>query len=169
MWYQRPTQRIGNRCTKQACHANNKRVCKMECADVRTWFYTCSVVAGATSYTWTVPYRRYISKRAGTNSITVHFGNTFTGSGFITVKANNICGSSNVRSYFVGGKLPTPVISGLNWACPDSIRTYTIAPITGATSYTWTVVPGSTLISGQGTTSITVKWGYINGVIQGES
>ncbi|MBK8845740.1 MAG: T9SS type A sorting domain-containing protein [Bacteroidetes bacterium] len=128
--------------------------------------YTCSVVAGATSYTWTVPTGGTLVSGQGTNSITVHFGNTFTGSGFITVKANNICGSSNVRSYFVGGKLPTPVISGLNWTCPDSIRTYTIAPITGATSYTWTVVPGSTLISGQGTTSITVKWGYINGVIK---
>ncbi|MBK8845751.1 MAG: T9SS type A sorting domain-containing protein [Bacteroidetes bacterium] len=128
--------------------------------------YTCSVVAGATSYTWTVPTGATLASGQGTNSILVHFGNTFTGSGFITVTANNICGSSNVRSYFVGGKLPTPVISGLNWACPDSIRTYTVAPITGATSYTWTVVPGSTLLSGQGTTSITVKWGIINGIIK---
>ncbi|MBK8845738.1 MAG: T9SS type A sorting domain-containing protein [Bacteroidetes bacterium] len=129
--------------------------------------YTCSVVAGATSYTWTVPTGATLASGQGTNSILVHFGNTFTGSGFITVTANNICGSSNVRSYAVYGKLQTPVISGANYTCKFQTGvTYSCAPIAGATSYTWTVVPGSILVSGQGTTSIVVNWGHINGVIK---
>jgi PKD-like domain/Secretion system C-terminal sorting domain/Putative metal-binding motif len=46
---------------------------------------------------------------------------------------------------------------------PNNIAiTYSIAPVVGATSYTWTVPAGTTLISGQGTTSITVSWPFTN-------
>jgi hypothetical protein len=40
--------------------------------------------------------------------------------------------------------------------------TYSIAAVPGATSYTWTVPAGTTLITGQGTTSITVSWPFTN-------
>ncbi|MBK8846390.1 MAG: T9SS type A sorting domain-containing protein [Bacteroidetes bacterium] len=129
--------------------------------------YTCSTVAGATSYTWTVPTGATLASGQGTTSIVVHFGNTFTGSGFITVKANNVCGSSNTRSYLVHGKLSTPTIIGANFTCKFQTGVvYSCTPVIGATSYTWTVVPGSTIVSGQGTTSIVVNWGAINGVIK---
>ena len=40
---------------------------------------------------------------------------------------------------------------------------YSISPVSGASSYTWTVPPGSTIASGQGTTSITVNFGLTDG------
>ncbi|MCX6279002.1 MAG: DUF1566 domain-containing protein [Bacteroidetes bacterium] len=42
---------------------------------------------------------------------------------------------------------------------------YTIAALSGALGYTWTVPLGSTITSGQGTTSITVNFGTANGAI----
>lgn len=41
--------------------------------------------------------------------------------------------------------------------------TYTIASVPNATSYTWTVPEGATILSGQGTTSITMDWGNAGG------
>ncbi|MBK8847028.1 MAG: T9SS type A sorting domain-containing protein [Bacteroidetes bacterium] len=128
--------------------------------------YSCSVSAGATSYTWTVPTGATIVSGQGTTSITVNFAGTFTNSGFVTVKANNICGSSSVRSYPIYGQLVSPTIIGSNTACKwQTGVAYSCTPVTGALSYTWTVVPGSTLVSGQGTTNIVVNWGHINGII----
>ena len=64
-------------------------------------------------------------------------------------------------------KFPTPVISGLNYACPyQQGLTYTCTPVTGASGYLWTVVQGSTIVNGAGTTSIVVNWGGINGMIK---
>jgi large repetitive protein len=40
---------------------------------------------------------------------------------------------------------------------------YSIAPVAGATSYNWTVPPGTTVASGQGTASITLNFGTTNG------
>lgn len=43
--------------------------------------------------------------------------------------------------------------------------TYSVAPVPGASSYTWTVPSGATLVSGQGTTSIVVNFGTLGGNI----
>ena len=40
--------------------------------------------------------------------------------------------------------------------------TYSVAAVPGATSYTWSVPAGTTLLFGQGTTSITVTWPFSN-------
>lgn len=61
----------------------------------------------------------------------------------------------------------TPVISGLNYACAyQQGLIYTCTPVQGASGYQWTVVQGSTIVNGAGTTSITVNWGGINGIIK---
>ena len=60
-----------------------------------------------------------------------------------------------------------PVISGLNYACAyQQGLTYTCTPVTGTSGYLWTVVQGSTIVNGAGTTSIVVNWGGINGMIK---
>lgn len=51
---------------------------------------------------------------------------------------------------------PTPVISGNNAVCNNSIQTYSVAAVAGD-SYLWTVT-GGTILSGQGTNSISVQW-----------
>jgi gliding motility-associated-like protein len=54
-------------------------------------------------------------------------------------------------------------ITGPISVCPGQTVTYSIAAVSGATSYTWTVPSGATIVSGQGTTSITVTWGFTSG------
>lgn len=51
---------------------------------------------------------------------------------------------------------PTPLITGNATVCNTSTQTYTVALVAGHT-YTWTVT-GGTILSGQGTNSITVQW-----------
>ncbi|HLF46512.1 MAG TPA: glycine-rich protein, partial [Chitinophagaceae bacterium] len=56
-------------------------------------------------------------------------------------------------------------ITGVVSVCSGSAGNYSISAITGATSYTWTVPAGSTITSGQGTTSISVSFGNNSGNI----
>ncbi|MFN3404798.1 MAG: CotH kinase family protein [Cytophagaceae bacterium] len=57
-------------------------------------------------------------------------------------------------------------ISGSTTACSSSSgNTYSITPVPGATSYTWTVPSGSTITNGSGTNSITVTFGSTSGTI----
>ncbi|MBL7927759.1 MAG: T9SS type A sorting domain-containing protein [Bacteroidia bacterium] len=129
--------------------------------------YSCPTVVGATSYLWSVPTGVTILSGQGTNSITVQYTGSFTGSGTLSVSAQNGCGSSALTSRIVNAKPQQPVISGQNWACKGQAGlTYTVSAVAGATSYQWIPVPGSTITSGQGTTSITYKWGNIHGVVK---
>jgi autotransporter-associated beta strand protein len=49
--------------------------------------------------------------------------------------------------------------SGNSVCAASSGVIYSIAPVAGATSYTWTEPAGTTILSGQGTSSITLDWG----------
>jgi len=49
-------------------------------------------------------------------------------------------------------------ISGPSNACKDSTETYSIAEVYDCTSYSWTVPQGDTIISGQNTTQVEIKW-----------
>jgi hypothetical protein len=64
--------------------------------------FQTAAVFGATSYTWTVPANgTSIDAGQGTTLIDVTWG---TGNGNVTVKANNACGSSGIRTlYYVPG------------------------------------------------------------------
>ncbi|MEO8147434.1 MAG: T9SS type A sorting domain-containing protein, partial [Bacteroidia bacterium] len=129
--------------------------------------YSCPATTNATSYSWTVPAGVTVLTGQGTNAITVKYTSTFAGTGAISVAAVSGCGSSTSISKTVNAKPQQPVISGQNWACQDQQGlTYSVAAVPGASSYTWTVVNGSSIVSGQGTTSITMNWGKINGVIK---
>jgi hypothetical protein len=129
--------------------------------------YTCSTVPGALTYNWTVPVGVKIVSGQGTNSIVVNYTPAYTaGSGIITVAAVNLCGSSPALKRYTSSRLTSPVISGSNSMCPGDIKTYSVAPVAGALSYTWTKVAGSTILSGQGTTTVTIKWGSVGGLIK---
>lgn len=51
---------------------------------------------------------------------------------------------------------PTPIISGNNNVCANTIHTYSVSTIVGS-SYNWTIT-GGTIINGQGTAQINVQW-----------
>jgi PKD-like domain/Ig-like domain CHU_C associated/Secretion system C-terminal sorting domain/Right handed beta helix region/PKD domain len=77
------------------------------------------------------------------------------------------CGNTTCKSITIAiTAVPsTPgTISGSSSGLCSSIGVrYTIAAVSGATSYVWTVPTGATIVSGQGSTSITVNYGSILG------
>jgi hypothetical protein len=102
--------------------------------------YSITAIAGATSYTWTLPSGW--SGSSTTNSINTTAGVT---SGNITVTANNGCGSSPAQMLSITVNIPpaTPgIISGSTTICEGSANTYSITAVPGATSYTWTLPGG---------------------------
>ncbi|GEM_PF-1404741 len=90
--------------------------------------YSISPVSGAESYTWTVPADATIASGQGTTTITVNFGSS---SGYITVTADNDCGSSAPESLYVEVTTYTPGADTFNYTgseeqfvvpdCVDSI------------------------------------------------
>ncbi len=115
--------------------SGNDTVC-----DGTTHIYSVTPVAGATSYTWTLPGGW--SGTSTTNSITTMAGST---GGTISVTATNSCGTSGASSLNITVEtIPgTPgTISGSTTICPSSVNTYSIAAVSGATSYTWTLPSG---------------------------
>lgn len=123
-----------------------------------TQSYSVPAIAGA-NFVWSSPAGSVIVSGQGTNSISVQFSNLFT-NGNISVYTTNPCGNSNVRSKTVYGKSAKPtVISGPTVLCVKDTVVYTTPVVYGATTYTWTVPSGMTILSGQGTNTISVKTG----------
>ena len=123
--------------------------------------YSIAAVSGATSYIWTAPAGTTITSGQGTTSITLNITNSFT-SGSLTVAALNECGASTLRTMILRSAIPTtPLgISGITTGlCSSGITNpcYSIAPVSGAISYVWSAPIGTTIVSGQGTTSITLN------------
>ncbi len=123
-----------------------------------TAIYAVAPVANATSYTWTVPPGVTIISGQGTNSINVSFHPTFA-SGVISVTAENSCSSSAPRSKTIIRipAMPGPISGPSSNICTQT-ASYSVTPVAGASTYTWTVSPGMTIVSGQGTNNITVAF-----------
>ena len=73
------------------------------------------------------------------------------------------CGTTACKSISIS-KLSVPVTPGTitgsaSGLCGNIGVRYSIAVVSGATSYAWTVPTGATIVSGQGTTVITVNYG----------
>jgi hypothetical protein len=134
-----------------------------QCPGVTGQTYSVPNVPLATTYTWTVPTGWSITGGAGTNTITVTTGATAQ-NGNITVTAGNPCGTSAASTFAVTVSNGTPAtpgaITGLQAQCPGTTgQTYSIAAVTNATIYTWTVPTGWVITAGAGTTTITVTAG----------
>ncbi len=63
----------------------------------------------------------------------------------------------------IGITHPTFTITGPESLCAGQTATYTVTALAGVTTYTWQVPYSMTIISGQGTNSITVRAQYNNG------
>ncbi len=117
---------------------------------------------GATTYNWTLPAGASIATGAGTNSITVDFGPSYT-NGNVCVTAQSICGATSlprcktVASITPGtpGNFTTGATTGV---CGQTI-TYNVNTVSGATGYTWTAPAGASLASANGTNTIDIAFG----------
>ncbi len=102
-------------------------------------------------------------------------GTTYTAAGltpgtnmwFTIVSKDNNINSQSERALAInatvssgGGGLGTiGSISGTNNVCSDGQSvSYSISPVTGATSYTWTTPAGTTIVSGQGSNAVMINF-----------
>lgn len=147
--------------------SGNQIVCEGDQAVV----YTVAPIAGADSYTWTVPTGVVITSGANTNSITVNFAAGST-SGIFTVFASNDCGVGGVSNPLAVDIAPLPgnagVIDGPDQICsPADGIIYSVAPVTNGYGYVWSLPVGEQIISGSNTNQITVNFtaGAVSGNI----
>lgn len=129
-------------------------------------FYVTTPPPAGVIYTWSVPSDWIINSGQGTASINVTVGAT---SGNITITPSNICGNGPSNSLaLIVDLLPLAAgsITGNDEICEGSEQTFSILPVTLATSYQWSVPAGWTINSGQGTTQIVVTTGLASGVVQ---
>ena len=102
--------------------------------------YFVSAAANAASYTWTIPGGW--SGSSTTDSINVSTINT---GGTMSVVSNNGCGSSSAQTLAISvTSIPTtPLsISGSTSLCGATVTSYSVAPVSGAASYTWSLPAG---------------------------
>ncbi|KAA9338873.1 hypothetical protein [Adhaeribacter soli] len=132
------------------------------------YYFEVPNVPYAAYYNWQVPNGwQILSAPVGNgfeNRILVKAGIT---GGNISVAAANACTSSAVTSTTVSLEPLVSVsssISGNVNPCPGSTQTYQINA-TNAATFTWTVPNGYTLLSGQGTNTVTILIGSSSGNI----
>ncbi|HNP98388.1 MAG TPA: T9SS type A sorting domain-containing protein, partial [Bacteroidia bacterium] len=119
--------------------------------------YSIAAVAGATGYTWTVPAGVTPTTPLTGTSITVNFTAGFTNTGNICVSATNSCGTGTARCYSVTARpAAAGTITGPSPVCKTSTQVYSISPVAGAASYTWSVTGGASIIPGG--TSATINF-----------
>jgi len=104
-----------------------------------------------------MPSGATVTNGAGTNSIKVTYGNSFNGSGVISVTANNGCGSSLPASITVNAATLAPgVITGAASVCKTQTSVaYSISAVSGAVCYTWTISGGATFVGTSNLSTIT--------------
>ena len=132
------------------------------CAGSTGIAYSVSTISNAIAYVWSLPAGAAIASGAGTNAITVDF-DANASSGNITVYGNNLCGNGTVSPNYtlVVTNVPEAAgsISGPASVCAGSMgEAFSVAAISGATGYTWTLPAGATIASGTNTENITVDF-----------
>jgi hypothetical protein len=133
------------------------------CGDTIT--YNVGAVNGAAVYTWTVPPGAVINSGQGTTSVSVIFPIPFS-SGVISVRAENICGTSGSSLRALVPTLnPTGAITGVTSACANTRYVYSVPVVPGADNYIWTVPAKAKIMSGQGTPTVDVRFQRFGGTI----
>jgi hypothetical protein len=104
--------------------------------------YSVALVSGASSYGWSFP-----GGWTGTSTSNIVTTTVSSSSGNVTVTANNNCGTSTAQTLSVT-VITTPgtpgAINGSVTICSGNTPTYSVAPVSGATSYTWSLPGGWT-------------------------
>ncbi|MBK9047405.1 MAG: PKD domain-containing protein [Bacteroidetes bacterium] len=122
-----------------------------------------SVINSAgTNYTWSVPGGATITSGQGTNLIVVEFSGSAV-NGNICVTANNGCGISSATCQLVKVAIASPskpsAINGSLTQCAGTSGViYSCSTIGSASSYNWIVPADVTILSGQGSNSVTLNF-----------
>lgn len=130
------------------------------CRNTSGHIFSTPAIEGATSYQWTLPSGA--SGSSTTNSISLSFNNSFSG-GNLSVRAVGPCGTSanhtkNVAAYISLPSSPASISGPTINVCAGSTQTYTCSAVTAATSYQWTAPTNASIVSGQGTQTVTIAF-----------
>lgn len=129
---------------------------------VNSGYYNYTTEPGMTNYVWTVSAGGTITYGQGTNQLQVNW----IGSGAQSVSVNYTgpggCAAVAPTVYPVTVD-PVPgaagTITGAGTVCAGAMGiAYSVAPISDAMAYVWTLPPGATIASGEWTNSITVNF-----------
>lgn len=128
----------------------------VNCTDITTKTYSIAAIAGATSYTWTFP-----SGWTGTSTTpSITLTPNGLNAGTVTVRANGCSLQSAVSSLPIAITLTNPnnppSVSGASPVC-FSGASFTLSNFPAGSTVNWTQSSNLTTISGQGTTSYTVR------------
>ncbi len=118
--------------------------------------FTYSTGTAGPTYNWQVTGGTILNGQ-GTNSISVAWGNTGTGSIDLLETNGFGCDSSNSITVTILPK-PTPTITGPTTVCERTDDHVYTAPNVPGSSYNWGIT-GGWVVSGQGTPTLTVNWG----------
>jgi len=125
--------------------------------------FSTTAVSNATTYAWTLPSGFSITSGSGSSAITVTVAAN-AGNGNVTVTPSNPCNTGSVSTAIFVNVNPLPAaagtISGPSQPCQSSAgELYTVPAILNATSYSWTLPAGATIISGGTGNGILVSFG----------
>lgn len=117
-----------------------------------------------TSWSWSFPGGTPSTSNSQNPTVTYSLAGTYN----VTLTATNASGNDGETKtgYITVNGTPgnAGTITGSNSVCQNATGIgYSIAAVSGATSYTWTVPSGASITNGQGTTSITVSFGTSSG------
>ncbi len=124
--------------------------------------YNYATEPGMTAYTWTVSPGGVIMSGGTTNVLTVSW--TASGSQWVRVNYTNLngCQALNPAQFNVtvfSSPAATGPVSGTSTVCAGATGVvYSVAPVTGAVSYIWTLPAGATNPGGSEANSITVDF-----------
>ena len=123
------------------------------------------------TYTWSVPEPPFDVRLGGTSTddlillsfpVVVSPGQNIS----VTETSNKGCvGQPNVKTIAVDTSPPAINITGPSAVCENETGVVFTVPTLANTTYAWTVPTGASIISGQGTSSITVNFGIIAGLV----
>lgn len=136
-----------------------------------TYTYSINPVNGASSYLWTPPAGATIIGADNGLSVVVQFSFGYN-IGVLSVVAYNSCGlAGGPRNYTVRGVPQGPAtIYGPSTICAGQTGVvFSVDPTPATWSYLWTVPASASIVSGQGSTSITVNFGAAGGNVNARS
>ncbi len=128
---------------------------------INSGYYNYTTESGMTNYVWSVSAGGVINYGSGTNQIQVSW--IVAGAQTVSVTYSNGVGCTAIPTVFTVtvNALPNQAgpITGTAALCGGTNGVaYSIAAVTGASSYVWNLPAGATIASGVGTNSITVNF-----------
>ena len=136
----------------------------------RTYTYTITDTALASSYTVTAPAGAVVNFTS-TLVFTVTYPSVFVinsstsvpNKSLVITSVNGMGSSASSKTLTLSTAMPAigTVSGGTTYSSCN--QTFSIPSVAGATTYTWTVPAGATIVSGQNTNSVVVNYGTLTG------